>query len=204
MKELIELSLNPWVLPFTILSILSTLYWLLTLIGIVGSDAFDMDLDADLEGGGSFLTTVLQWMNATDVPVMLVLSVLSICKWLLNIVAILTINPGGVWWLGVLSWGIAFIVSCILTAVITRPLVPLFKMLKSGEDDEEAIVGMEATVVTATLSDTFGQVRVLRSKGASAQIHCRLSDGDENLTKGDKVTIVSRDDETGFFIAKQI
>ena len=204
MKELLELSLNPWVLPFTILSIVSILYWVLALVGAVASDALDIDIDADLEGNGGFLSSVLNWMNVTDVPILFVLTVLSICKWLLNIVAVLTINSAGIWWIGLLTWVAAFVVACYMTSLITRPLVPFFKLLKSGEDDEEAIIGMEATVVTASLSDEFGQVRVLREKGASAQVHCRLMTGEASITKGDKVTIIDRDDESGFYIATKI
>lgn len=205
-KELFELSLNPWVLPFTVMVVLSCVYWLFALLGTVDMDAFDIDIDTDGATGepSGIFASLLQFINATEVPVMLVVSVISVSKWLLNIAAVLTFNSAGVWWVGLLTWVGAFFVSCVIAAIVTKPLVPLFKAFKAGEDDEEAIIGAEATVVTSKLTTEFGQVRVLRKKGSSAQVHCRLAEGESPLKKGETLRVIGRDEETQFYIGKKI
>jgi|GEM_PF-1212952 hypothetical protein len=206
-KELLELSLNPWVLPFTVMVVLSCVYWLLALLGTIDMDMFDVDLDIDSDADGmvgGVFASLLQFINATEVPLMFVVSVMSVSKWLINIAALLTFNTAGVWWIGILTWIGGFFVSCLIAAIVTRPLVPLFKAFKAGEDDEEAIIGAEAIVVTSKLTEEFGQVRVLRKKGASAQVHCRLADGETPLKKGDTLSIIGRDEETQFYIGKKI
>lgn len=209
-KELLELSLNPWVLPFTILLALCCLYWLLALLGTIDMDSidfgFDSDsgLDGDIGNSGGLLTSFLKLVNATDVPFMLVFSVVTLCKWFINIAAILYWNAGGLVWLGLTTWVIGFFFSCILAAILTKPLVPVFKAFRAGEDDEEPILGQSATVVTSHLTEKFGQVRVMRKKGATALVNCRLACGQTELSKGDDVTIISRDEKDGVYICKQI
>ena len=131
-------------------------------------------------------------------------SVMSVSKWLINIAALLTFNTAGIWWIGLLTWIGGFFVSCLIAAILTRPLVPFFKAFKAGEDDEEAIVGAEAIVVTSNLTEEFGQVRVIRKRGASAQVHCRLADGETPLKKGDTLRVIGRDEDTRFYIGKKI
>lgn len=184
--------------------VLSCVYWLLALLGTVDTDALDIDADAVSGEAGGVFASLLQFINATEVPLMFVISVLSVSNWLLNIAAVLTFNSAGVWWIGLLTWIGTFIVGCLIAAVVTKPLVPLFKLFKAGEDDEEAIIGAEAIVVTSKLTDEFGQVRVLRKKGSSAQVHCRLSNGEAPLFKGDTLMVIGRDDETQFYIGKKI
>ncbi len=77
-KELLELSLNPWVLPFTVMVVLSCVYWLLALLGTIDMDAFDIDLDIDSDADGAMgepsgiFASLLQFINATEVPLMFV------------------------------------------------------------------------------------------------------------------------------------
>ena len=209
-KELLELSLNPWVLPFTVLLGLCCIYWLLALLGTLDMDSIDFgidadtDIDGDVGNSGGLFTTFLKMVNATDVPFMLILSVVALCKWLINIAAILYWNSDQLVWLGLTTWVIGFLVSCFFAAVLTKPLVPLFKAFRAGEDDEEPILGQSATVVTSHLTEKFGQVRVLRKKGAAALVNSRLTSGHPKLKKGDQVRVISRDDNDGVYICKQI
>lgn len=212
MKELFELSLNPWVLPFTVSLALCCLYWLMALLGTIDMDMFDLDIDLDTDtdidgavgNSGGLFASFLQFINATDVPLMLVLSVISICKWFLNIAALVTYNQDGVWWIALLTWLGAFIVSCVITALVTRPLIPLFKAFKAGEDDEEPIIGREAKVVTSTLTEDFGQVRVLRERGSAALVHCKLASGGVPLKKGETLMIIAKEEGSSFYLGKKI
>lgn len=212
MKELLEISLNPWVLPFTISLVLCCVYWLMALLGTIDMDTFDLDLDLDTDtdvdgsvgNSGGVFSSFLQMINATEVPLMFIVSVISICKWFLNIAAIITYNKDGVWWVALLTWLGAFIISCVITALVTKPFIPLFKAFKAGEDDEEPIVGREATVVTSRITEEFGQVRVLRERGSAALVHCKLASGSEPLKKGETLMIIGKEEEGEFYLGKKI
>lgn len=209
MKELLELSFSPWVIPFTLMLILCCLYWLLALFGAIDMDLFDAEVDmdsgtSDSGDSGNFLASVLKLVNATDVPLMLVISILSLCMWLISLIAGTALNPAGVWWIALIIWVAGFLVSCVVVALITKPLVPLFKAFRAGEDDEEPILGQTGTVVTSQLTDEFGQCRIMRGSGADALISCRLTIGDPPVAKGESVIIITRDDESGIYIAKKI
>ena len=212
-KEILELSLNPWVIPFTLMTVLCCVYWLLALVGTIDMETFDIDLDidsgSDLDGdvgnaGGGLFTSFLKFVNATDVPLMLVVTLLSLAMWFNSLVGVSILNPSGSWALPLLIWLVSFVVSCVFVALITRPLIPLFESFKKGEDDEEPIIGRESEVVTAHLTEEFGQVRVHRNSGAPALVNCKLTEGHVPLTKGDKVVVISRDETTGLYIAKQL
>ncbi|MFC5050980.1 hypothetical protein ACFPK9_10170 [Rubritalea spongiae] len=212
-KEILELSLNPWVIPFTLMTVLCCIYWLLALLGTIDMDALDIDLDLDSDadfdgdvgnGGGGMFTSFLKFVNATDVPLMIVVTFLSLGMWFSSLVGVYIFKPEGNWLLPLVIWLVGFVVSCLVIAVITKPLIPLFRAFKKGEDDEEPIIGCESEVVTGRLTESFGQVRVFRKHGAPALINCRLAEGDESLKKGDRVVVISRDEEAGVYVVKQI
>ena len=47
MMEFVNECINIVNLPFTILAILVCVYWVFVILGIIGFEAFDIDLDAD-------------------------------------------------------------------------------------------------------------------------------------------------------------
>ena len=195
------------------MTVLCCIYWLLALLGTIDMDALDIDLDLDSDAdvdadvgnaGGGLFTSFLKFVNATDVPLMIVVTFLSLGMWFSSLVGVYILRPSDNWLLALVIWLTGFILSCVVVAVITKPLIPVFKAFKKGEDDEEPIIGRESEVVTAHLTDQFGQVRVFRQHGATALINCKLTEGHKPLSKGDKVVVISREEESGVYIAKQI
>lgn len=215
-KELIELSFSVWVLPFTVLLLLCCLYWLLAVLGTIDMDTLDIDLDVDADAdmdldvdgdvgnSNGFFVSALKMVNATEVPLMLVVSLITLCMWFISLVAASFLKENGSWWVILLSWFIGFIISCVITALVTKPLIPFFRAFNAGENDDEPVIGSETIVDTSQLTDKFGQCRVIRERGADALINCKLVDGEAPAKKGEKVIIIGKDDESGLYLAKRI
>lgn len=194
------------------MAVLCCAYWILALLGTVDHDSIEIDFESDLDhdpavvggvGRGMF-ASFLKFVNATEIPLTIIVTFISLCMWLTTMVAFYVLNPEVAWWKALGVWVLCFVVSSIITAVVTRPLTPIFKALKRGEDDEEPIVGCEGEVVTAHLTNEFGQVRVFRARGAAALINCKLIESKEDLSKGDRVIVTRRDHERGVYLVKPI
>lgn len=182
---------------------LFVVYWLLAALGTLDIDSLDIDADADADGGG-FMAGFLKVVNATDVPLMLVLSLICLFKWMLLMFYHGYVAFAAVWWGGLLGIIGAFIIACILTKLLMKPLAPLFEVFKQGENDEEPVYGRECEVVSGTLTSEYGRVEIPRERGAPAVVACRLTDGDVPLKRGDKVVLFDHDKEKGLYVAKRI
>lgn len=205
MKEIWELSLNPWILPFTVLLGVCVLYWLLSIVGFV-----DLDLDADADAGtnnGSLtdgvLGSLLRFMNASEVPLMVVLTMMFLALWAFGIFGHATFNQDNTTWIaGVILAG-SFVLSVLMVKLLTLPLRPLFKVMRKGENDGEPVYGREATVVSLSLDERGGQVEVARENGAPALLNCRLVSGGP-LSRGEKVVLFDQEESTGTYLARPI
>ncbi|SHI68801.1 Protein of unknown function [Rubritalea squalenifaciens DSM 18772] len=205
MKELFDIALSPWVLPYTVMLCLFVVYWLLAAIGTMDIDSLDIDADADADtDGGGFMAGFLKIVNATDVPLMMVLSLICLFKWMLLVMYHGYVGFASLWWGGLLGIIGAFIIACIVTRILMKPLSPLFAAFKQGENDEEPVYGRECEVVSGTLTDKYGRVEIPRERGAPAVVACRLVEGDVPLKRGDKVVLFDHDKENSLYVAKRI
>jgi len=184
-------------------------YWLLSLIGTIDMDAIDFDFDTDTEidgevgtevsTGGNFIGTLLKVVNAQDVPIMMVLSLLTLFMWIGSILSNYMFNPTQSY-ITALGLGVAnFIGSVLLVKLVTQPLRPFFKSIKK---DETAIplIGSIGTVKSRIMDHNYGQVSVPREKGAPALVNARLEEG--ALSRGETVLILSYDEEKNRYLAK--
>lgn len=199
-------------MPITILLGFCMLYWILNIIGLLELDLFDFDLDTadDVDanhGGSNFADSIigqaLRFMNASEVPLMVVLTILFLSMWVTSVITASVVNSEGN---NLISGAIclaSFIVSIFAAKLATAPLRPLFKALRRGENDEEPVFGREATVVSMTLDERGGQVEVPREQGAPALLSTRLSIG-EPVHRGDKVVLFAFDEKTATYLARHI
>lgn len=207
MKEIWEQALLPYNLPFTILLGLVVLFWLFTVIGAVGVDSFDVDLDADADGDlshfGDIPGALLRVVNAGSVPVTIVLSVLVLCMWVGSMVLNFYFNPGQSSWLAAAFIVAAFIIGVIATKLITQPLVPFMTRLKQAEN-AAPVIGCIGVVRSINIDSEYGQVEVERPDGAPALLNARLGPDAEPAPRGSSVAIVSIDESTGVYLARVI
>lgn len=207
MSEFIQQALLPYNLPLTILMGAVTVFWILSLLGTIDLDGLDfdfdtdtdVDLDTEVSAGHNYLGTALKFVNAQDVPIMMVLSLLTLFMWVFSILMNSVFNPehSGLLALGLLLAN--FIGSTLCVKAITHPVRPFFRAIKK---DEEVVplVGSVGTVKSRTIDTNFGQVSVTRENGAPALLNARLEDGE--LARGETVVIVSYDEDKKRYLAK--
>lgn len=205
--ELWEQAILPYNLPFTILLGLVVVFWLLTLVGAVGADSLDVDLDAggdDASGDiGDLPAALLRVVNAGFVPLTVVLSILILMMWIGSITLNYYFNPGQSWLLAGGFVVAAFVLAVIATKVLTQPLVPLMRRLKEAEN-VAPVIGEVGMVRSIQLDSKFGQVEVERPGGASALLNARLGDHAEPVPRGTPVAILSLDDATGLYLVRAL
>ncbi len=211
MIEIWTQAILPYNLPLTILLGFVSLFWLLTAFGAVDLDSLDIDFDADIDSdidagsaspSGDFLVGLLKIVNATDVPLMMVLSMLNLFMWAIAILSNLALNSDQSYLIaaGLLIGN--FIISCILVKIITQPLLPFFRSFKKGENDDEPVIGRIGIVKSQEIDGKYGQVEIPRNNGAPAIVNSRMAEGHEPCKRGDKVLIFDKDQEKSLFIAR--
>ena len=205
MKEIWEISTLPYMLPVTVALGLFVAFVLLSVLtgGIGEGIDFDLDGDVDLEAsGGGFLDTFLHVVNADKVPTMLVFAVLSVFMWMSGVALTVLINPSHSNLIGLGVLALAFVVSVVLTRYMVKPFIPLFKMLKQGEDNGVKIEGCQGTVKSIEITEKFCQVEIIGCDGP-VLLNARLREGEELLQKGDDVVVLERSSDGKFcYVAK--
>ena len=202
MNELWEHALLPYNMPLTVLLGLMAVYWVFSLIGAADFD-FDFDVEADAEGdvgsGHHILGAILKFVNAQDIPIMMVLSFLTLFMWSISLLANSILNSGhsNLIALGILV--VNFIVSTLIVKAITQPLRPLFRAIKKDEK-HEPLVGAVGIVKSRVIDENYGQISVQRVQGAPALLNAYLDEG--ALVRGESVLVLSYDESRKRYLVK--
>lgn len=211
MKELWEQALLSYNLPLTILLGLVGVFWLLSVVGATDADSFDSDFDvdadadADLEGdGGSVFDGVLKFVNAQDVPIMFILSLLTLYMWVVAIASNYYLNSGHRELIALALLAANFILSVLMVKFTTHPLRPMFRAIKNDQEHKEPLVGSSGFVKSRILDQGFGQCEITRPNGAPALLNCRLASEEEPLVRGDHVLVIDYDPSDLKYIIKPL
>ena len=196
MEQLLEVASQfPTVIYSTVLGVV-VVYWLIGMLGLVdlglaGDADLELDVDSDVDVSVGGLTGFMLTFGLTGVPFTLVISIVALICWLISFYLqfyILNWLPDG--WLYYLMGSFAsfviFVISLPLTAIVIRPLKGMFKSVETTLSDH--LVGNSATIVTGTVSETFGQARLFNN-GAEMLLDVRC-DPEHSLKKGDKVLLI--------------
>ncbi|BDS06452.1 hypothetical protein NT6N_14920 [Oceaniferula spumae] len=212
MKELWEIAIQPHNLPLTCVVGLFMLYWISCILGIFGVDSLDidldpdLDLDADVDGDSSNvpspIASALRFVNAADVPLMAILTLLSVFMWVSSMMANYYLNPEHQDWLVLVIFFSSFVVSVILVKIATAPLVPVFRKMKQLEKAEPA-VGGTATVVSVEVTGKYGQCEQKRTSGAPATLSCITSE-ESPIPRGTEVAVVAYDKKRGLYTVRTL
>lgn len=217
MKEIWEQAILSYNLPLTCVLGLVLLFWLMSALGAVDADTFDVDFDVDVDleidakadvhgdhHSGSFIGGIMKFVNAQDVPLMIILSFLAVFMWGISIFSNYYFNPSGsdLVALGLLAGN--FIASVLLVKVVTTPLRPLMRAIKNDADAPPPVIGSVGLVKSRLLDQNFGQVEVIRDKGAPALLNCRLRDGEEGQMRGSEVLIYDFDKEKDRYLVRAL
>lgn len=187
----------------TILLILVLIYWITVILGVIDFDFLDIDIDLDLDAGESLegFQAILAFLNLRDMPVMIVFSILTLIFWVLSMfLYILPITPGG--FLNGICLIPVFVVSVLLTKVVSNPLKKVFRNSHaSAESQEAAIIGQFVTMTCDLTDHRLGQAEVHRD-GASILINVKGEIEGETFHKQEEVYVTRKDDRDVYYIVK--
>jgi hypothetical protein len=177
---------------FTFFLILSCAYWLLTLVGFVGIEAFDLGADgADGVTSVNVFSAMLFRLGLNGVPITIVISLISLVGWVLCFLVVFFIYPFVPFrWLQLLL-GIPVVVAvlyvaALVTAVLIKPLRPIF--IATNQEVQKQILGQVATVRTGEVNRNFGEAYV-EDGGAGLIVKVRAYK-DESFKRGDKIVLL--------------
>jgi hypothetical protein len=211
---------------FTILVGIALVYWLFVILGAVdidtGGDAdmgdvghggadvghggadvdagADADADAGSHGHGA-LVTVLAALGLRRVPIPITFSFLSLFAWIICIFLMLFLGDStGLprWIVGSLVLVASVVLALPPTAVVSRPLAPLFRIHEAKR--RAHYVGATCEIVTGTVSARFGQARI-EAGGDVLNIQVRC-DGENTLGRKHKALIIAYDDTRHAFLVE--
>jgi hypothetical protein len=205
-KEIWNLALSPQVLPLTLLLVPVALYWLLNMLGAVDLDVLDVDSDGpdDKDGFlGNFLQGALKMVNATDVPVMIVLSILAILLWACTMIGNLWFNASQSGLTGGIIVVSALVAAVVLTRFAVAPLKPFFRLIRADDEKHPPVIGRTGIVRTAAVDERGGQVEV-ENKEAPLLLNARLAAGSAPLSRNAEVIVISHDLESGIYTVRSL
>lgn len=208
-------------LIFTGLMIFVTLYWVVSLLGLVAMDSLDGDFAGETgdvagshdgghfnghhpqhfdthhahhQGEVGFITSILLRFGLQGVPVLVILTLLSLSGWLISYLLMHVVNA----WFGtgmgrglvhyVLA-GVVLLVTIWLSLEVTSLIVkPIRKLIKSSpERTANTMLGKVATVRTMSVDAKHGEA-VIEEGGATLILKVRAFD--ESFEMGDKVVLI--------------
>ena len=191
---------------FTILLAICLFFWAVAVLGMVDIDLLDFDiLGADGFGhhghhdfgdigpdvsNANALAGLMLRFGLHGVPVTIIVSLMALLGWLITYYTVhflFFLVPGDILRY-VIGLGVvigATYVSAMFTAVLIKPIRPLFK--KAQQQTEKHVLGQTAVVRTSRVDASFGEA-TLDDGGAGLILKVRAS-GDSTFKKGDRVVL---------------
>lgn len=191
------------IIPTTLLALV-ILYWLIVIVGAIDIEFLDIDIDVDADGDVDMLEGpfhgILAFLNIAELPFMLVFSIIVLIFWTISMLLyFLPIKTGGV--LNGILLIPTFIISLLLTRVVTNPLKGLFAGVQRENDEGSQIEGKLGTLLSDLTYGRLGQAELERY-GAPIIINVKLQE-EESLKKGAKVLIIKKDSSKDYYIIKK-
>ncbi|MEH6345187.1 MAG: DUF1449 domain-containing protein [Bermanella sp.] len=196
---------------FTFFLALTTLYWLVAVLGLISIDILDFDLpyiegaDLDMSNASDLtnanaLAGLMLRFGLNGVPVTIIISLISLFGWILSYYAVyflFSFIPDGLlqYIAGVPVLFLSLYLAAMMTALVIKPLRPLFK--KAHQETEKYVLGQVAVVRTSRVDETFGEA-VMADGGAGLILKVRSS-SDSHFKKGDKVVLFEYVKETNVY-----
>lgn len=203
-----KISLYP-TFVFTGLVMFVTLYWLVSLLGMVDMDAVDLG-DAgsevsDLSSAGFFSGLLLKF-GLYGVPLIIILTLISLIGWVLSYLYSSLLHQyfdsGLLYWLfGTGALLLVLVISMWLTGLIIAPIRK--NMASLPKRNAANNIGKIAIVRTLSVTDKHGEAE-LNDGGAGLILRIRTDMNDKPLKQGDQVLLVDYVNEANVYKVKPL
>ncbi|WP_250656012.1 hypothetical protein [Alkalimarinus coralli] len=185
---------------FTFFLVICLLYWLVAVLGFVDLDVLDFDIpDVDGELGVNqtdlstpdMLAGLMLKLGLYGVPVTIIVSFIALFGWFICYFIVhffFGLVPDGLlrYLAGLPVLLGTLYVAVMLTALVIKPIRPLFK--KTSQNIVKEVLGQTAIVRTSKVNNSFGEVFL--ADGGAGLIFKARSTGDEVFNKGDRVVLL--------------
>ena len=219
MSELLTESIKLVNLPFTILLGLVVLYWVLYLLGALGSDVLDfmgldldgdvdLDVDADVDAdvdvsagsSGSLLAGFLHFFYVGELPVLMIFSVLILSMWTLSMVINRLLHNASVW-VAMLLFIPILLGGLVITKSMIMPFAPWLRKVFDQTSDRIEVVGKTCTISSVEATEQYGQAE-LTTEGAPLLLNVKAKEG-ITLIRGDEAIVYEYDKaQNTYLVAK--
>lgn len=181
---------------FTFILAITTVYWLVAVLGVVDLDILDLDVPdgdagSDTSSGANALAGFLLKLGLNGVPLTIIISFLALFGWFISYFAVYFIFPYIP--AGFLEYivGLPILVgslyiAVLITAQIIKPLKPLF--LSMNKNTVKNVLGQTAIVRSLRLDSSFGEVFL--DDGGAGLIFKARTINNETYKKGDRVVLL--------------
>ncbi len=212
MVEFITAAFAPVNVAFTVLLLLTGLYWITVIVGVLDINLFDIDLpdsgleadvdvdaDADIDAGGAgMFRSVLHFFYVGEVPTMILVSILILSLWTFSMLGNYHFNPGGSLWAAAPIFLVNLIASAFVMKLCATPLRRLYTMLNKDYNAPGDVIGRICKVTTTHVTrEKMGQAEV-PTKGAPIILNV-MSQDDHEFERGEEAVVVEKDSEKGTY-----
>jgi hypothetical protein len=217
MVELISVAFAPVNVVFTVLLLLTGLYWITVILGVLDIDLFnvdvgdsgpeidvDADAEADLDGLDMGIgRAILHFFYIGEVPTMILVSILVLSLWSFSILGNYYLNPRGSWLVALPIFLANLVASAFVTKLFALPLKRLYVMLNKDYNAPGDVLGRICRIVTTQVSkEKMGQAEIA-TKGAPILLNV-LSQDEYVFHKGEEAVIVALDDQKGTYLIARV
>jgi len=193
----------------TALLLFVVLYWIIVILGFIGTDFLDIDLDIDADGEAdldvdgegvevSWINNVLQFFNLGKIPLMIWLSFVALPLWFIAVNLNHFLGFEG-FLSGLLIFLPSAFVSLFFAKFATWPFVKMFEKLDADSKPKE-IEGKTGTVTSSATASSKGMAEI-NYDGSFLRLMIRCHEG-QNVKKGDKVLFIRKLDERGVYLVE--
>lgn len=207
MFELLQASISQNQILLTLALALVVAYWLMVILGVLdlntdipdvlmdGDGAADLSYDAS---SGSLWLSTGRALGIGKVPVVVWASFIVLFMWFISLVLNQYWNPEATTLRALALLLPNFIISALITKIVTIPVAKLFSAMSASDPEAEQVLGRTGTVISMEADESYGQVEIV-GNGAPLFISVRTQPGGGSLKKGTSVTILTAGPDHKFY-----
>jgi hypothetical protein len=205
--ELLQASISQNQILLTLALGLVVAYWLMVIIGVLDLDTDVPDVLMDGDGltdlshdasTGSVWLSTSRAFGFSQVPIVVWASFLILFMWFVSLVLNQYWNPDATTSRALILLVPNFVISAIITKIVTIPVAKLFSAMSENDPEAEEVIGRTGTVTTMEADESYGQVEIA-GKGAPLLINVRTHPGACAIKKGTLVTVLAAVPDHNFY-----
>lgn len=152
--------------------------------------------------GGSGFVAFLRFLNAGDVPILVILSFVVVLLWMMVMILNHVWNPEGSEARAGLFAIPALVGSLLLTKLVTKPLAPFFRRFRVADEVHKPVIGRSG-MARMEITEHHGQIEV-EGDGAPLLLNARVSAGQASIARGAEVLVVAETEDGNAYLVRSL